>query len=96
MQLPRKRENQNLCGNGRYEVGMIFYCGKITKKGDILKEIKKNPKKIKIGYKHMIVADIAESAFADDLVMYAWSIRNLQENLNMYLGNSFKTEKHDN
>lgn len=51
---------------------------------DILKEIKKQTRKIQIGYKNMRIVEIAESAFADDLLVYARNVNDLQVNLSIW------------
>lgn len=51
---------------------------------DVLKEIKSERKKIQVGYRNMQIVEIAESAFADDLVIYAKNEEDLQTNLDIW------------
>lgn len=49
-----------------------------------MKEIKETAKKLKMGYWNMEPVEIAKSAFADDLVVYAKNKDVLQYNLNIW------------
>lgn len=53
---------------------------------EIIKDCSEQSKKISVGYNKMRNVEISECIFADDIVLLATSERNLQHNLNIWMG----------
>lgn len=51
---------------------------------DAIKDLKNQTKKLHVGYRNMQVVEIAECAFADDLIVFAKNEQDLQTNLNLW------------
>uniref|UniRef100_A0A1Y1M3Z3 Reverse transcriptase domain-containing protein n=1 Tax=Photinus pyralis TaxID=7054 RepID=A0A1Y1M3Z3_PHOPY len=51
---------------------------------DIIKEVKGKTRKLNVGYRNLVTVELAESAFADDLMIFAKNERDLQNNLDIW------------